>query len=98
MILTGAILEVLTCGDGGGGGGGSGSSELARLLLVPEKNQPLLAAYRSVLCAGGAGQRKERFGALSQVLREQLKTQSVIDKVVFLCGCLCVRVHCNSVF
>ena len=69
MILTGAILEVLTCGDGGGGGGGgvgSGSSELARLLLVPEKNQPLLAAYRSVLCAGGAGQRKERFGEIGR--------------------------------
>ncbi|XP_056449000.1 LOW QUALITY PROTEIN: ATP-binding cassette sub-family A member 2 [Gadus chalcogrammus] len=77
VILTGAILEVLTCGEGGGGG----SSELARLLLVPEKQQSLLAGYRSILCAGGAGQRKERFGALSQVLREQLKTQSVIDKL-----------------
>uniref|UniRef100_A0A8C5B4G6 ATP-binding cassette, sub-family A (ABC1), member 2 n=1 Tax=Gadus morhua TaxID=8049 RepID=A0A8C5B4G6_GADMO len=73
VILTGAILEVLTCGEGGGGG----SSELARLLLVPERQQSLLAGYRSILCAGGAGQRKERFGALSQVLREQLKTQSL---------------------
>uniref|UniRef100_A0A8C4Z4Y0 ATP-binding cassette, sub-family A (ABC1), member 2 n=1 Tax=Gadus morhua TaxID=8049 RepID=A0A8C4Z4Y0_GADMO len=68
VILTGAILEVLTCGEGGGGG----SSELARLLLVPERQQSLLAGYRSILCAGGAGQRKERFGALSQVLREQI--------------------------
>ncbi|KAG7281475.1 hypothetical protein CRUP_012418 [Coryphaenoides rupestris] len=76
VILTGAILEVLTCGDGGGG-----SSELARLLLVPERKRSLLAAYRGVLCAGGAGQRKERFGALSQALTEQLKSQSVIDKL-----------------
>ncbi|XP_078141495.1 ATP-binding cassette sub-family A member 2 [Centroberyx gerrardi] len=74
VLLTGAMLEVLTCGEGG-------SSELNKILLVPERQQPALQAYRSVVCGGGEGQRSERFRQMSQELREQINTQSVIEKL-----------------
>ena len=74
VLLTGAMLEVLTCGD-------SGSSELSKILLVPEKQLLLLQAYRSAVCSGGEGQRSERFKQMSQELREQIDTQSVTEKV-----------------
>ncbi|XP_053182105.1 ATP-binding cassette sub-family A member 2 isoform X5 [Scomber japonicus] len=74
VLLTGAMLEVLTCGD-------SGSSELSKILLVPEKQLLLLQAYRSAVCSGGEGQRSERFKQMSQELREQIDTQSVTEKL-----------------
>lgn len=74
VLLTGAMLEMLTCGE-------DGPSELSKILLVPEKQQSLLQAYHSAACGGGAGQRTERFGEMSQELREQIDTQSLIDKV-----------------
>uniref|UniRef100_A0A8C7HAF4 ATP-binding cassette sub-family A member 2 n=1 Tax=Oncorhynchus kisutch TaxID=8019 RepID=A0A8C7HAF4_ONCKI len=74
VLLTGAMLEMLTCGE-------DGTSELSKILLVPEKQQSLLQAYRSAACGGGAGQRTERFGEMSQELREQIDTQSLIDKL-----------------
>lgn len=74
VLLTGAMLEILTCGEGG-------ASELSKILLVPEKQRPLLQAYRSAVCSGGEGQRSERFRLLSVELREQINPQSVTEKV-----------------
>uniref|UniRef100_A0A673ZQ15 ATP-binding cassette sub-family A member 2 n=1 Tax=Salmo trutta TaxID=8032 RepID=A0A673ZQ15_SALTR len=74
VLLTGAMLEMLTCGE-------DGTGELSKILLVPEKQQSLLQAYRSTVCGGGEGQRTERFGEMSQELRDQIDTQSLIDKV-----------------
>uniref|UniRef100_A0A665TKW0 ATP-binding cassette sub-family A member 2 n=1 Tax=Echeneis naucrates TaxID=173247 RepID=A0A665TKW0_ECHNA len=74
VLLTGAMLETLTCG-------GEGATELSNILLVPEKQQPLLQAYRNALCSGGEGQRSERFRQMSLELREQINTQSVTEKV-----------------
>uniref|UniRef100_A0A3B4XA03 ATP-binding cassette sub-family A member 2 n=1 Tax=Seriola lalandi dorsalis TaxID=1841481 RepID=A0A3B4XA03_SERLL len=70
ILLTGAMLETLTCGEGR-------ASELSNILLVPEKQQPVLQAYRSALCSGGEGQRSERFRQMSLELREQINTQSL---------------------
>lgn len=74
VILTGAMLEVLTCGEGG-------ASELNKILLVPDRQQSVLQAYSSVVCGGGESQRSERFREMSKELREQINTQSVIEKV-----------------
>uniref|UniRef100_A0A671VQ68 ATP-binding cassette sub-family A member 2 n=1 Tax=Sparus aurata TaxID=8175 RepID=A0A671VQ68_SPAAU len=74
VILTGAMLEVLTCEEGE-------ASELSNILLVPEKQRPVLQAYRSTVCSGGEGQRSERFRQMSLALREQINTQSVTKKV-----------------
>uniref|UniRef100_A0A4W5PCN1 ATP-binding cassette sub-family A member 2 n=1 Tax=Hucho hucho TaxID=62062 RepID=A0A4W5PCN1_9TELE len=74
VLLTGAMLEMLTCGE-------DGTSELSKILLVPEKQQYLLQAYRSTVCGGGEGLRTERFGEMSQELRDQIDTQSLIDKL-----------------
>uniref|UniRef100_A0AAZ3S8N3 ATP-binding cassette sub-family A member 2 n=1 Tax=Oncorhynchus tshawytscha TaxID=74940 RepID=A0AAZ3S8N3_ONCTS len=74
VLLTGAMLEMLTCGE-------DGTGELSKILLVPEKQQSLLQAYRSTVCDGGEGQRTERFGEMSQELRDQIDTQSLVDKV-----------------
>ncbi|XP_041642863.1 ATP-binding cassette sub-family A member 2 isoform X1 [Cheilinus undulatus] len=74
VLLTGAMLEVLTC-EGGG------ASELGKILLVPEKQLPLLQAYRSTVCSGGEAQRSERFRQMSQELREQMNMQRVTEKL-----------------
>ncbi|XP_047236677.1 ATP-binding cassette sub-family A member 2 isoform X2 [Girardinichthys multiradiatus] len=74
VLLTGSMLEFLTCGDSGG-------RELRKILLVPEKQQPSLQAYHSVMCSTEEGQRSEYFRQLSQELREQINTQSVADKL-----------------
>uniref|UniRef100_A0A671VTW9 ATP-binding cassette sub-family A member 2 n=1 Tax=Sparus aurata TaxID=8175 RepID=A0A671VTW9_SPAAU len=74
VILTGAMLEVLTCEEGE-------ASELSNILLVPEKQRPVLQAYRSTVCSGGEGQRSERFRQMSLALREQINTQSVTKKL-----------------
>lgn len=74
VLLTGAMLEVLTCGEGG-------AMEFSKILLVPEKQRPVLQTYRSAVCSGGERQRSERFRQMSLELREQIKTQSVIEKV-----------------
>ncbi|XP_040010575.1 ATP-binding cassette sub-family A member 2 isoform X1 [Xiphias gladius] len=73
-LLTGAMLETLTCGEGG-------TSELSNILLVPEKQQPVLQAYRSALCSGGEGQRSERFRQMSLELKDQINMQSVTEKL-----------------
>uniref|UniRef100_A0A671VTM3 ATP-binding cassette sub-family A member 2 n=1 Tax=Sparus aurata TaxID=8175 RepID=A0A671VTM3_SPAAU len=61
---------VLTCEEGE-------ASELSNILLVPEKQRPVLQAYRSTVCSGGEGQRSERFRQMSLALREQINTQSL---------------------
>lgn len=68
------MLEVLTCGDGG-------VTELSQILLVPEKQRPVMQAYHSAVCSEKGGQRSERFRQLSLELREQLNIQSVTEKV-----------------
>lgn len=89
------MLESLTCGEGK-------ATELTEILLVPEKQQPLLKAYRSALCSGKEGQRSERFKEMSIELREQIDTQSVAEKVhtsnvytKFVCfiDCFTLQVH-----
>lgn len=72
------MLEFLTCGESGG-------TELRKILLVPEKQQPALQAYNTLMCSGEKGQRSERFRQLSKELREQINTQSVADKVLYAC-------------
>lgn len=74
ILLTGAVLETLTCGEGG-------NSEISKILLVPEKQQAVLQAYLTSVCGGGAGQRAEIFGKMSEELRDQIDTQKVFDQV-----------------
>ncbi|XP_069576163.1 ATP-binding cassette sub-family A member 2 isoform X2 [Brachyistius frenatus] len=74
VLLTGSMLELLTCGEGGG-------SELGEILPVPEMQRPALQAYRGAVCGGAEGQRSERFRQLSQELKEQIDTQSVAEKL-----------------
>ncbi|XP_051552216.1 ATP-binding cassette sub-family A member 2-like isoform X2 [Myxocyprinus asiaticus] len=74
VLLTGAVLETLTCGD-------RGNSELSKILLVPEKQQAVLQAYQTTVCGGGAGQRAEMFGLMSEELREQIDIQRIFDQL-----------------
>ncbi|XP_063752505.1 ATP-binding cassette sub-family A member 2 isoform X2 [Eleginops maclovinus] len=73
-VLTGAMLEVLTCGE-------DGASELNNILMLPENQRPVLQAYLRAVCGGGEGQRSERFRLLSLALREQINTQRVAEKL-----------------
>lgn len=68
------MLEALTCGQ-------TGSSRLSKLLLVPEKQQPVLQAYSDAMCGGTGGQRSERFRRMSVELREQISRQTAAEKV-----------------
>uniref|UniRef100_W5KXQ3 ATP binding cassette subfamily A member 2 n=1 Tax=Astyanax mexicanus TaxID=7994 RepID=W5KXQ3_ASTMX len=68
ILLTGAVLEMLTCGE-------DGNSELNKILLVPEKQQSLLQAYQTAMCGGEAEQRAEHFREISEELRDQIDTQ-----------------------
>lgn len=68
------MLEVLTCREGG-------ASELSKILMVPEKQRPVLQAYHSAVCSGEEGQRSERFNQMSLELREQIDIESVTEKV-----------------
>uniref|UniRef100_A0A8C2BLM6 ATP-binding cassette sub-family A member 2 n=1 Tax=Cyprinus carpio TaxID=7962 RepID=A0A8C2BLM6_CYPCA len=74
ILLTGAVLETLTCGEGG-------NSEISKILLVPEKQQAVLQAYQMTVCGGRAEQRAELFGELSEELRDQINTQRVHNLV-----------------
>ncbi|XP_023814646.1 ATP-binding cassette sub-family A member 2 isoform X3 [Oryzias latipes] len=74
VLLTGSMLELLTCGE-------RGAAELRKILLLPEEQQPALEAYRSSVCREGQGQRSQRFRQLSQELREQINTQSLTEKL-----------------
>uniref|UniRef100_A0A3B4FC81 ATP-binding cassette sub-family A member 2 n=1 Tax=Pundamilia nyererei TaxID=303518 RepID=A0A3B4FC81_9CICH len=72
-LLTASTLEDLTCGDR--------SSELSKILLVPEKQRPVIQAYRNSVCSEGAEQKSARFRQLSLELRKQINTQSVTEKL-----------------
>ncbi|XP_039902431.1 LOW QUALITY PROTEIN: ATP-binding cassette sub-family A member 2 [Simochromis diagramma] len=72
-LLTASTLEDLTCGDR--------SSELSKILLVPEKQRPVIQAYRNSVCSEGAEQKSARFRQLSLELRKQIDTQSVTEKL-----------------
>ncbi|KTF75728.1 hypothetical protein cypCar_00025040, partial [Cyprinus carpio] len=74
ILLTGAVLETLTCGEGG-------NSEISKILLVPEKQQAVLQAYQMTVCGGRAEQRAELFGELSEELRDQINTQRVFNQL-----------------
>ncbi|KAJ7993627.1 hypothetical protein DPEC_G00256600 [Dallia pectoralis] len=74
VLLTGAMLEMVTCGE-------DGTNELSKILLVPDKQQSQLQAYRSAVCGGDERQRAERFREMSQELRDQIDSQSLIDKL-----------------
>uniref|UniRef100_A0A671NUP3 ATP-binding cassette sub-family A member 2 n=1 Tax=Sinocyclocheilus anshuiensis TaxID=1608454 RepID=A0A671NUP3_9TELE len=74
ILLTGAVLETLTCGEGG-------NSEISKILLVPEKQQAVLQAYQMTVCGGKAEQRAKLFGELSEELRDQIDTQRVFDQL-----------------
>jgi len=74
ILLTGAVLDTLTCGEGG-------NSEISKILLVPEKQQAVLQSYLTTVCGGEAGQRAELFGKMSEALKDQIDTQRVFDQV-----------------
>ncbi|XP_041855370.1 ATP-binding cassette sub-family A member 2 isoform X4 [Melanotaenia boesemani] len=74
VLLTGSMLEFLTCGDGS-------TTELSKILLVAEKQRPVLQAYHKAACNEGEAQRSERFRQLSQELREQINAHSVTEKL-----------------
>lgn len=74
VLLTGGVLESLTCGEGG-------DSELNTILSVPEKQQSLLRAYQTAMCEGVGGGKSERFAQISQELRDQIDMQRIIEKV-----------------
>lgn len=78
VLLTESMLKFLTCGE-------RGDIQLRKILLVPEKQQPALHAYHSLMCSREEGQRSERFRQLSKELREQINTQNVADKVLPVC-------------
>uniref|UniRef100_A0A8C9SWW6 ATP-binding cassette sub-family A member 2 n=1 Tax=Scleropages formosus TaxID=113540 RepID=A0A8C9SWW6_SCLFO len=73
VLLTSTMLELLTCGK-------DETGELSRILMVSEKQQSALQAYRRAVCGGEEGQRAQRFGEMSQELRDQIDTQTVIEK------------------
>ncbi|RVE68761.1 hypothetical protein OJAV_G00094570 [Oryzias javanicus] len=74
LLLTGSMLELLTCGE-------RGAAELREILLLPEEQQLVLSAYRGSVCRGGPAERSERFRQLSRELREQIDTQSITEKL-----------------
>lgn len=74
VLLTGTMLETITCEEGAMG-------ELDKILLVPEKQRLVLQTYRGLLCSGAETERSERFRQLSQELKEQINTQSLTEKL-----------------
>ncbi|TRY81949.1 hypothetical protein DNTS_013397 [Danionella cerebrum] len=74
ILLTGAVLEALTCQEGG-------NSEISRILLVPEKQQSILQTYQASVCGVETAQRVELFGQMSEELRDQIDTQRVFHQL-----------------
>lgn len=68
------MLEALTCGK-------AGASELSKILMVPEEQQPELQAYSRVMCGSTDAQRSERFRKMSMELRQQVNMRTAADKV-----------------
>uniref|UniRef100_A0A8C5TRP1 ATP-binding cassette sub-family A member 2 n=1 Tax=Malurus cyaneus samueli TaxID=2593467 RepID=A0A8C5TRP1_9PASS len=73
VLFTGPVLEQLTCEQNPGG--------LRRLLHVSPRQQPLLAAYRALVCNGSQATRQERFAQLATELQEQLDIPKIVSRV-----------------
>lgn len=71
------MLEALTCGQ-------AGPSELSKILLVPEQQQPALQGYSDAMCGSTDGQRSERFRRMSVELKEHIDMQTAAEKVTLL--------------
>uniref|UniRef100_A0A8C5TRG1 ATP-binding cassette sub-family A member 2 n=1 Tax=Malurus cyaneus samueli TaxID=2593467 RepID=A0A8C5TRG1_9PASS len=67
------LLEQLTCEQNPGG--------LRRLLHVSPRQQPLLAAYRALVCNGSQATRQERFAQLATELQEQLDIPKIVSRL-----------------
>lgn len=74
VLLTGGVLEALSCGK-------DQTSKLRTILSVPEEQRSVLDAYQISVCGGNAEQRAERFAEISQELKDQIDTQKITDKV-----------------
>ncbi|KAH0615615.1 hypothetical protein JD844_005073 [Phrynosoma platyrhinos] len=73
ILLTPTILESLTCRPG--------QNKLKRLLMVPERQRPLLKAYQAAVCNRSASLRKDYFGQLASELKEQLDAPKIINQL-----------------
>uniref|UniRef100_A0A8C5TSJ0 ATP-binding cassette sub-family A member 2 n=1 Tax=Malurus cyaneus samueli TaxID=2593467 RepID=A0A8C5TSJ0_9PASS len=73
VLFTGPVLEQLTCEQNPGG--------LRRLLHVSPRQQPLLAAYRALVCNGSQATRQERFAQLATELQEQLDIPKIVSRL-----------------
>ncbi|XP_029685458.1 ATP-binding cassette sub-family A member 2-like isoform X3 [Takifugu rubripes] len=75
VLLTGSMLEALTCGQGG-------SSELSKILLVPEQQRRGLQVYSDAMCGGtDRGQRSERFRRMSVALKQHVDMRTAAEKL-----------------
>ncbi|XP_059685002.1 ATP-binding cassette sub-family A member 2 [Gavia stellata] len=73
VLFTGPVLEQLTCEQSPGG--------LRRLLRVAPRQQPLLQAYRALVCNGSRAARRERFAQLAAELQDQLDTPKIVSRL-----------------
>ncbi|XP_042333674.1 ATP-binding cassette sub-family A member 2 isoform X3 [Sceloporus undulatus] len=71
ILFTPAVLESLTCHPG----------QLKRLLMVPERQHPLLRAYQAAVCNRSVSLRKDYFGQLAAELKEQLDAPKIINQL-----------------
>ncbi|XP_066837032.1 ATP-binding cassette sub-family A member 2 isoform X4 [Anser cygnoides] len=73
VLFTAPVLEQLTCEQSSG--------TLHRLLRVAPSQQPLLQAYRALVCNGSRAAREERFALLAAELRDQLDVPKIISRL-----------------
>ncbi|XP_046785096.1 ATP-binding cassette sub-family A member 2 isoform X6 [Gallus gallus] len=73
VLFTAPVLEQLTCEQSSG--------TLRRLLRVAPSQQPLLQAYRVLVCNGSQAARKERFAQLAAELRDQMDTPKIVSRL-----------------
>ncbi|XP_032055957.1 ATP-binding cassette sub-family A member 2 isoform X5 [Aythya fuligula] len=73
VLFTAPVLEQLTCEHSSG--------TLRRLLRVAPSQQPLLQAYRVLVCNGSRAAREERFTLLAAELRDQLDVPKIISRL-----------------
>uniref|UniRef100_A0A493TVP8 ATP-binding cassette sub-family A member 2 n=1 Tax=Anas platyrhynchos platyrhynchos TaxID=8840 RepID=A0A493TVP8_ANAPP len=73
VLFTAPVLEQLTCEHSSG--------TLRRLLRVAPSQQPLLQAYRALVCNGSRAAREERFTLLAAELRDQLDVPKIISRL-----------------
>nr|XP_047910610.1 ATP-binding cassette sub-family A member 2 isoform X5 [Anser cygnoides] len=73
VLFTAPVLEQLTCEQSSG--------TLHRLLRVAPSQQPLLQAYRALVCNGSRAAREEHFALLAAELRDQLDVPKIISRL-----------------